>query len=281
MNSDRRWHSYDAAIHKFPDAQEKPESLDWNLWLSTAQWHDYSDRFHPGNWRGWYDFGMGALGDWGAHILDTVHEFLELGLPTEVECLRADDHNDFFFPKASTIRFKFPKRGKMPPVEITWYDGQNNIPEVPVGYGEIEIDPNIPPVDGGKLKPGKLGPGKEIYSKELIFKGGTHGSQLTIIPPDRAKAMEAKINSVAVPKSPSNHYANFLKGCMGQEKTRSPFEIHGPLSQVFSLGVIAQRLNTKILFDRKTKTITNNPIANALLVQQPPRKGWEEFYSLS
>ncbi|MFC3336856.1 hypothetical protein [Flavobacterium palustre] len=68
--------------------------------------------------------------------------------------------------------------------------------------------------------------------------------------------------------------------CLGKEKTRSPFEIFGPLSQVFSLGVIAQRLNTPLKFDRNTKTITNNPFANALLTDVPPRKGWEEFYKL-
>jgi len=280
MNADRRWYSYDTDIKKYPDAQPTPETLDWDLWLATAAYHDFSDKYHPGNWRGWYDFGMGVLGDWGAHILDTVHEFLELGLPDEVECLKAEGHNDFFFPMASTTRFHFPKRGKMPPVEITWYDGINNIPQVPEGYGDVEIDPNIPPVAGGKLQPAKLGPGKIIYSRELIFKGGSHGSTLTIIPPEKAKAMERRIAEVKVPESTSNHYKNFLLGCLGKEKTRSPFEINGVLSQVFSLGVLAQRLNTKITFDRKTKTITNNPIANAWLVQQPPRKGWEEFYRL-
>ena len=83
-----------------------------------------------------------------------------------------------------------------------------------------------------------------------------------------------------VPKSLSNHFENFLLACQGMEKTRSPFEIHGPLSQVFSLGVIAQRLNTQLFFDSRTKTITNNAFANAMLVGEPPRKGWEEFYRI-
>ena len=90
--------------------------------------------------------------------------------------------------------------------------------------------------------------------------------------------MESKLPEV--PQSPSNHYANFLKAVRGEEKTRSPFEIAGPLSQVFNLGVIAQRLNTKLLFDREKKQITNNKDANSLLVGEPPRKGWEEFYKL-
>jgi hypothetical protein len=123
-----------------------------------------------------------------------------------------------------------------------------------------------------------LNPGKIIYSKELTFKGGSHGSKLQIIPEEKAKAMESKLPPV--PKSSSNHFANFLLACMGEEKTRSPFEINGVLSQVFSLGVMAQRLNAKIQFDRNTKTITNNAFANAMLTQIPPRKGWDEYYKL-
>ena len=83
-----------------------------------------------------------------------------------------------------------------------------------------------------------------------------------------------------VPKSPSNHYENFLLACMGREKTRSPFEINGVLSQVFCLGVIAQRLNTQLFFDPRNKVFTNNEFANALLAGTPPRKGWEQFYKL-
>ena len=278
MNGGRRWHPYDPAIKKFPDAQPIPETLDWDNWLMASMWHDYTDKFHYGNWRGWYDFGMGALGDWGAHILDTVHEFLELGLPYEVTALKCEGHNDYFFPKASTILFRFPKRGKMPAVDVTWYDGVNNVPTVPAGYGTSDIDPNIPTVAGGKLQPTTLNPGKIIYSKDLIFKGGSHGSTLSIIPEEKAKAMEGKLPEV--PKSPSNHFANFLLACMGEEKTRSPFEIHGPLSQVFSLGVMAQRMNTKILLDRNTKQITNNPFANSMLTHIPPRKGREQYYKI-
>jgi predicted dehydrogenase len=278
MNSERRWHSWDDKIYKSPEAEPIPSTLDWDAWLSAVPYHEYNKKYHYGDWRCWYDFGMGALGDWGAHILDTIHEFLELGLPCEVNPLKLEGHNDYFFPKASTILFRFPERNKMPAVDITWYDGVNNIPEVPAGYGVSEIDPNVPPVAGWTLQPAKLNPGKIIYSNDLIFKGSSHGSTLSIIPEEKAKAMEPKLPEV--PQSTSNHYANFLLACQGKEKPRSPFEIHGTLSQVFSLGVIAQRLNTKILFDRKTKQVTNNAFANAMLTQVPPRKGWEGFYSL-
>lgn len=278
MNSARRWHGWDTKMTKFPEGQPLPHTLDWDTWLMAAKHHDYHKDFINGQWRCWYDFGMGALGDWGAHIMDTAHEFLHLGLPYEVDPVKIEGHNPFFFPMSSTLSFKFPKRENMPPCEIMWYDGVNNVPQVPDGYGVSELDPNIPPTSVGKIQPSKLNPGKIIYGKDLTFKGGSHGSTLSIIPAEKAKDMESKLPEV--PQSPSNHYANFLKAVKGEEKARSRFEIAGPLSQVFNLGVLAQQLGTKLSFDRKTKQITNNQLANQLLVGTPPRKGWEQFYKL-
>jgi hypothetical protein len=117
-----------------------------------------------------------------------------------------------------------------------------------------------------------------MYSDELIFKRGSHGAATEIIPPAKAKAMASKLPEV--PKSPSNHYENFLLACMGEEKSRSPFSVFGPLCQTFCLGVMAQRLNRKIVFDRETKHIVNDRFADAMLVNTPPRKGWEEFYKM-
>ncbi len=276
MNSPRRWHSWNPNIKNFPPAEAIPSTLDWDIWQGVVSpAHDYQKDFVNGQWRCWFDYGLGALGDWGAHIMDTAHEFLELGLPTEINMLRADGHNNFFYPMSSTIQFKFPARKSMPAMDITWYDGVNNIPPVPAHYGTSELDPNIPPASNGKIQPAKLNPGKIIYSKDLTFKGGSHGSTLSILG-DAGKDLSLP----EVPKSPSNHYANFLKACMGQEKTRSPFAIAGPLSQVFSLGVLAQKLNTKLVFDRDTKLITNNKLANQLLVGPAPRKGWEQYYKI-
>lgn len=278
MNNARRWHGWDTNIKHFPAAEPIPETLDWDTWLMSRDYHAYNKDFHNGQWRCWYDFGMGALGDWGAHIIDTAHRFLDLGLPEEITPLKLTGHNDFFFPMSSTIEFKFPKRGDMPPVVITWYDGVDNIPPVPEGYGKMELDPNIPAVAGGKIQPARLNPGKEIYSKELTFKGGSHGSILTIIPDEKAKELEKSLPEV--PENTSNHFANFLLACQGKEQTRSPFEISGPLSQVFCLGVAAQRLNRKIVFDRDTKRVTNDAFADAFLIGEPPRKGWEDFYKI-
>lgn len=279
MNNPRRWHNYDANILHMPGFEPMPnKDLDWDVWTGPCAYHGYSEKYHQGNWRCWYDYGMGALGDWGAHLIDTAHEFLELGLPYEVSMEYAKGHNSYFYPYSSTILFRFPARNGMPPCDVTWYDGLDNLPPLPANYGASEYNPNVPSTNQGNTPVAQLNPGKIIYGRDLTFKGSSHGSTLSIIPSANAKDIENKLPEV--PKSPSNHYVNFLRACQGIEKTRSPFEINGVLSQVFCLGVIAQRLNEKLYFDPRTKQFTNNAFANSMLAGMPPRKGWEEFYKL-
>lgn len=275
MNSARRWHGM--KVDGLLPAQPIPETLDWEGWLATAQQHAYNQGYINGEWRSWYDFGNGALGDWGAHIFDTAHEFLNLGLPTEVEPT-LDGYSPFIFPQASTLAFRFPKRGSQPPVELTWYDGQKNLPPLPANFGAAIVDPNIPPPSAGTIDTKKLAPGKVIYADDLVFQGGTHGATLKIIGGAKAKDVEAALPRV--PRSPSNHFANFLKAAKGEEQCRSSFAVAGPLCQAMAIGIIAQRVNAKVLFDPVTKQITNHAAANEFLKGVPPRKGWEQFYQL-
>ncbi len=279
MNGGRRWHGWDPSVHSFPKGQPIPETMDWDTWLMTAQHHDYHRDFVRGQWRCWYDFGMGALGDWGAHIMDGFHQFLELGLPEEITPLKIEGHNPFFFPQASTLEFKFPARRQMPPVTVTWYDGKGNHPRVPEGYGDIKINRDAAPVNGRVLPAQELPAGKEIYGEGLTFKGHSHGSTLSIIPKDKSADLSADL--LAYPRHRTNHYENFLKACKGLEPCLSPFEVAAPLSQVFCLGVLAQKFNTPLRFDRRTKQITNHELANRWLKGTAPRKGWDTFYSLA
>ena len=276
MNNARRWHGMKVA-GLLPE-QPVPESLDWDVWLTTAQQHFYNKGYTNGDWRSWYDFGNGALGDWGAHIFDTAHEFLQLGLPTEVEAVKLDGYSPFIFPQASTLAFRFPARGSQPPCELTWYDGQENLPPLPDNMGDSVVDPNIPPPSKGALDTKKRPPGKVIYGEDLTFKGGSHAATLQILPSEKSRDIQAKLPSV--PKTPSDHYVNFLRACKGEEKCRSNFAVAGPLCQVMALGIIAQRVNAKLTFDPMTKKITNHKLANELLAGMPPRKAWEQFYKL-
>jgi hypothetical protein len=154
----------------------------------------------------------------------------------------------------------------------------NNQPELPENYGKSELAADIPAASTGQIEQRNLNPGKIIYSKDLVFKGGSHGSTLSILPSKKAEKVMQHLPEV--PESTSNHFENFVLACKGEERTRSPFDVSGPLSQVFVLGTLAQRLNTKLKFDRESKQITNSSLANDLLQGPPPRKGWEEFYRL-
>jgi predicted dehydrogenase len=264
MNIFRLWHRW-GNVKGFPTGEKLPENLDWNLWLgTTAKQIDYSDKLHPRNWRGWHQFGTGCFGDWGAHILDTIHRFLDLGLPEKISATKLEGKNSFIFPLASTINFSFPARGDMPAMDIDWYDGKKNRPPVPKDFGR-------------KLRANR--PGKFIYSKEHVFQGDSHGSLLQIVPYEKMREL---LKAGALPRDfgkNSNHYMNFMKACQGEEKTNSPFSVMGPLSQMLTLGCMVQRLGGTLEFDRETKQITNNKLANRLL-KDHVRKGWEQYYTL-
>lgn len=272
MNSRRRWHGM--TVDGPLPAEAVPASLDWDSWLSTLEFRDYNKGYVNGDWRSWYHLGNGALGDWGAHIFDTAHEFLHLGLPTEVEPT-LEGWSPYIFPQASTLAFRFPARGSHPPVELTWYDGLTNLPPLPAGMGTAIVDPNIPPPSAGTIDTKVQPPGKVIYGDGRIFKGGSHGSTLQILGPE---AKDLKLPEV--PRSPSNHFKNFLLACKGEEKCRSPFAVAGPLCQAMALGIISQRYNAKLTFDPVAKRITNHAEADTMLAGLPPRADWEQYYRL-
>ncbi|MGZ0654942.1 Gfo/Idh/MocA family oxidoreductase [Coraliomargarita sp. W4R53] len=268
MNLGRRWYGWDVNTKEYP-SQPAPNDLDWDQWRdAVAEVNPYSNQLHPGNWRGWYNYGSGCFGDWGPHCLDTPHRFLELGLPTKVSAVQQSGVNphQLIYPKASTVEFDFAARSAdLPACKVTWYEGSDNQPYLEGEYTD----------DG---KPEKLKtPGKVIYTKDLVFKGGHHGEPLQVVP--RAKYMDIRSSLPRFPQKNSNHHTNFLLACKGEEESRSPFSVSGPLSQVFNLGMIAQRLNGSITFDPKLKQITSSSAANAL-IDPVPRKGWEQFYYL-
>ena len=135
--------SWPQGIQALPPEEPVPQGLDWDLWLGGAAARPYTsgawDKSHvptgssspggfylPFNWRGFYDFGTGSLGDWGIHTLGPANQALQLGPPIAVECVRAEKRSKFTFPERSVLRYDFPARGNMPPVSIYWYDAINN-----------------------------------------------------------------------------------------------------------------------------------------------------------
>lgn len=276
MNNPRRWHKWNGNVGSFPAAEPLPPGLDWDVWLGTAQYHGYSKDYVQGEWRSWYDFGNGCLGDWGAHTMDTMHRFFDLGLPSEVRIKNVTGWNPYVFPMQDTLTFVFPARGRRPAVELDWYEGVSNLPQLPAGYKFFSWGSDIPVAKGSTADAArKLSPGKFFrLSDGTVWEGGSHGSPIVRCGDDDS-----------VPDYPlpsSNHYANFLLAVMGREEARSPFSVAGPLSEVFCLGCIAQRLNRSFKFDPVSRKVTGDEVANALLKgsRGTPRKGWEEFYRI-
>jgi predicted dehydrogenase len=121
-----------------PEAMPVPPTLAWDLWLGIARDRPYSDKYLPFAWRGFYDFGSGALGDMACHILGAPNLALKLGAPASVECVKLEGRSELYYPAQAVIRFDFPARGDMPPVKIFWYSAMMEQPQIPgVAAGEI------------------------------------------------------------------------------------------------------------------------------------------------
>lgn len=279
MNMARRWHKFKGNIFNYPVGQDIPATLDWDAWLATARYHEYSPEYTQGEWRCWYDFGNGALGDWGAHTMDCVHEFLLKGdLPTKVELLKCEGWNQFAFPCATTLAFTFPKNELHGEVRLEWYDGADNWPELPKGF-TFAVPDGIPKnsanVEDAASK--KLYPGKEMYQKDgTVWQSLSHRHPL-----HRVGDYDAKLPDFpSVDEKTHTHYRNFILAVKGETKTTSPFSVGGRISQLFTLGCIAQRVKRGFAFDPAKGVILGDEYADYFLKGLPPRKGWEDYYRL-
>ncbi len=275
MNMQRRWHKWGGKTPGYPKAETLPKTLDWNAWVSSAPYHDFSKDLAYGEWRCWYDYGGGCMGDWGAHILDTVHRFtLKCELPTEISISNCKGWNPYVFPMQDTVTMKFPSNANHGDVTVEWWEGLDNQPKPPKGF-RFDSNAGLFPAstaNDGLIDP-KLKPGKEIYLADgSIWQGLSHSSTL--------KRVGSKEALPAYEKSHNDHWRNFLLACRGEEEAKSPFSVAAPLTQVFCLVIAAQRLNRNFVFDPKTKTAPHDEEVNRLLRGPEPRRGWEVYYKV-
>ena len=274
MNMARRWHKWQGKVFSFPKAEQLPSTLDWDTWLGTAQHHDYCKDFVGGEWRAWFDFGNGCMGDWGAHLVDCVHEFLLKGdLPSAVEIVRQSDCNKFVYPMNSTLRFRFPANGDHEAMELDWYEGADNLPPLPEGF--VYATPDGIPKNSANSDADavQLFPGKEMYQRDgTVWQSLSHKHPLHVVGDYERKLPD-------YPAEFCTHYEGFLRAVRGEMETTSPFKVAAPLSQLFTLACIAQRLGRGFRVDKSSGTIPGDAEANALL-RQAPRAGWESYYKV-
>lgn len=262
-------------ISDYPAAQPIPESLDWDLWCGPAEKKPFSSRYHPFQWRAFYLYGNGMFGDWGAHIVNFAHDYLNLGLPSKIRAIKLEDHNKVIFPLVTQIAMHFPARGDgMPACDFTWREGNGCEPELDEKYWNVQDD-------GTKKQPAFGVAGMLVYpdGADFAVKCGSHAEASTLYPNVKNKE---HVDAMKVPNVNIDHTTSFLRACMGEGETTSPFRISAPLCQVFSLGVICQYLNPEevLEFDPEQKRFTNSTAGNDLLKGPAPRKGWEEFYGV-
>lgn len=224
-----------------------PNGLDWNLFLGAAPVVPYHPIYHPFNWRGWVDYGQGALGDMGAHLVDHPVWGLELGLPTSIETI-STPFNGVSFPHATMTHYEFPARQGRPAVRMTWYDG-GFMPPRPHEMGEVKLEGT-----GGVLYIGTRG-------KMLQDNTGARPRLLPVELHNGTGAPPERMPRVAH----QSHEMNWVNAIRGRDTISCPFDYAARLTEIMLLGVAAMRAGTRLEYDGQAMRVTNVPAANEFL----------------
>jgi predicted dehydrogenase len=236
------------------EVQPVPEGLNYDAWLGPAPEQPYRTNTLPANWRKWWDFGNGTLGDMGCHYMDLPYWALDLKYPTRVEA-EGPPVDPEGTPAWVKVRYDFPARGNQPPVTMTWYDGGRK----PDPWDQWELDP--------KWRNGVVFVGTE---GRYLFADYT---QRRLFPAKAFAQFEAPPKTI--PDSPG-HHNEWIRACLANDPTKTlcRFDYSGPLSETVLLGNVSYRLGKPLEWDAKNLRATNAPEAMKFL-RREYRKGWE------
>lgn len=265
---------------------EIPKELDWDLWLGPAKKIDYNPAYLPFNWRGWWAFGTGALGDMACHIMDPIYRILPILYPDSVECSVAtvwkemwnDTQNPDACPPSSIIHLNYPRTDGKGNIKVSWFDG-GLLPQRP---DELLPEEAFGSWDGGVLLIGTKG--------KLLL--DCYGENPRLLPTRLMK--EKQLPQPKIQRVKEGHYQQWVNACIeghGKGKTSSPFEYAGPFTESILIGNLAIRSflyknpkltgwgdkwlgRKKLLWDAKNMKITNFDDANQF-VRSEYREGWE------
>lgn len=254
-----------------------PETLDWDAWLGPAQSRPFKrDVYHTFKWRGWFDFGTGALGDMACHTVNMPFRALKLGYPTAVECELASRLYPETFPKTSRIRFEFPERDGLPPLKFWWYDGNPGDALKPLRPG-ADVTREIVATMGKLPDSGAL----IVGEKGKLFSPDDYGARFFVamkgqdefVPGDRHEACKAVPQTI--PRSPG-HMQEWFRMMREGVPAYSNFDIAAYLTEIILLGCIALRVGEgiKMEWDGPNMRSTNLPQAERF-VRRNNRPGWE------
>jgi predicted dehydrogenase len=249
-------------IERPKETDPVPDGLNWDLWLGPAPTRPYNHAYTPFSWRGWADFGCGALGDMGSYSYDTIFRVLKLEAPASVEASSTDRYDETY-PLASIIRYDFPARGEMPSVKFTWYDGGLR-PARPE-----ELEENRP---FKNEKEGEDGEGMLFIGDRGKILCTFNGGNPQLIP--QAKMDAYKQPPKTLPRSPGNE-REWLDACKGSKvKPGGNFEFEGLVTETLLLGNVAVRAGQKLNWDRTSMKVNNSDLAQNQ-IHPERRAGWE------
>jgi predicted dehydrogenase len=276
------WHP----AHGWPNGVDRPktsdpipEGLDWNFWLGTAPARPYNNEiYHPGKWRGWYDFGGGSLADFCCHGFQLAYRALELDAPTRIDATGYDLGHESF-PTRCTVTFEFAAKGNRGPVKLIFYSGDNNHPPNEVTQGPVDTTGCLIVGSEGTLSAGLWNTDCNVRlkgSKEFRGADQPEVAKIAKTQPridtetlkwDPAKA--AKGQRPRWSKVNNSHMFEWVLACAGDAKTYSPFEIGARITEVGMLGVPALRMQKPILWDAENRRATGLPEADAIIDPKP------------
>jgi predicted dehydrogenase len=239
-----------------PPAQEVPQGVHWDLWLGTAPTRPYNQAYLPFAWRGWWDFGTGALGDMACHTMNLPYMALQLGQPTTVVARRGrlSPESPPGRNEGCTITYDFPARDKLPPVRLYWYEGNDNLPPRSLFHGQRAVE-------SGALIVGSRG---------TMYSPSDYGGSYRLLPEGNFKGYQPP--KPTLPRSPG-HHAEWIRACKGGPAAMSNFDYAGPFTEVVLLGNVAIRVGQRINWDSENLRARELPAADPYIRRQY-RKGW-------
>lgn len=236
-----------------------PEHINWDAWIGPAPMRPFkSGVYHAFNWRGWLDFGTGALGDMACHTMDAVFWSMQPGHPTAVEPIAMTNINGETYPNASVVKWEFPARGKRKAFNVYWYDGNLK----PARPPELPGDEKLP--NTGNLYVG---------SDAKLLVSGDYGDQPRLLPDDKAASLGTPPKLLE--RSPG-HMQEWVMACKGEKPFDYPgsnFQYAAPFTETILLGNVALLANRRLEWNGDRMEITNVPEANRW-INKEYREGW-------
>ena len=242
-----------------------PEFVNWDAFIGPAPERPYHPAYHPFKWRGWWDFGTGALGDMACHTTNMAFMALKLGHPDSIQAVSGEINRETF-PAWATITYQFPARGELPPVKLVWYegktpDGKKNLPPADLLHGEI------PPGSGSLL----------VGDKGILYSPNDYGAAYKLLPKEKFEGYVKPEPTLARNgKGDSGQKEEWIKAIKENKPSIafSNFDYAAMFTETILLGNVAMRVGKKINWDGPNLKVTNAPEA-AQYIKRPYRKGWE------